>query len=64
MLHARVPDCLPQAAIDSAVLRLPVTLGGQVLEPMRLSDEVLLGMSTLRMCTGKGPECLLQVSGL
>ena len=52
------------AAIYSAIFRLPVTLDGQVLEFMHLSDDVLLDVSTLHMCMGKGTERPLQVSGL
>ena len=61
VLRARLPDGLPRAAIYSAIFRLPVTPGGQVLEYMNLSVEVLLDVSTLRMCMGKGTECSLRV---
>ena len=56
MLHARLPDDLPRAAIYSTVFRLSVTLCGQVLEFMHVPDEVLLGTNTLCTCMGKGTE--------
>ena len=58
VLHVRLPDGLPQVAIDSAVFRPPVPLGGQVLELMNLSDEALFGMSTLRMYMGENYLCI------
>ena len=56
MLHARLPDDLPRAAIYSTVFRLSVTLCEQVLEFMHLTDEVLLGIDTLCTCMGTGIE--------
>ena len=64
VLRTRLPDGLPRAAIYSAIFCLPVTRGGQVLERMNLFFEVLLGMSTLRMCMGKGTGRSLRVSVL
>ena len=64
VLYTRLLDDLPRAAIDGAIFRLPVARGGHVLEFMNLSVEVVLGMSTLHMCMGKGNERFLRVSGL
>ena len=54
VLCGSIPDGLPRAAIYSAIFRLPATPGGQVLEFMNLSDEILLRMRFRRMCTGNG----------